>query len=134
MEHYTISDLAKEFGVTPRTIRFYEEKGLVCPQRQGQRRLYTAADRVRIKLILRGKRIGLSLDESAELIDLYDPAHNNLEQLHSLLQTVADRRDRLQQQLEDVTAMLSSLDEVERLCRDALEANSEALATQSTQQ
>ena len=106
----------------------------MSPRRQGQRRLYTAADRVRIKLILRGKRIGLSLDESAELIDLYDPAHNNLEQLHSLLQTVADRRDRLQQQLEDVTAMLSSLDEVERLCRDALEANSEALATQRTQQ
>ena len=134
MEHFTISDLAREFGVTTRTIRFYEEKGLVSPRRQGQRRLYTAADRVRIKLILRGKRIGLSLDESAELIDLYDPAHNNLEQLHSLLQTVADRRDRLQQQLEDVTAMLSSLDEVERLCRDALEANSEALATQRTQQ
>ena len=82
---YTISELAKEFGVTTRTIRFYEEKGLVQPLRDGQKRLYTPADRVRIKLILRGKRIGMSLQESVDLIDMYDPSRNNTQQLNSLI-------------------------------------------------
>ncbi|HEY7776220.1 MAG TPA: MerR family transcriptional regulator, partial [Kineobactrum sp.] len=67
--------------MTTRTIRFYEEKGLVHPRREGQKRLYSPADRVRIKLILRGKRIGMSLEESVEVIDMYDPEHNNREQL-----------------------------------------------------
>ena len=82
---YTISELAKEFGVTTRTIRFYEEKGLISPRREGQKRLYTTADRVRIKLILRGKRIGMTLQECVDFIDMYDPEHNNAEQLHSLI-------------------------------------------------
>ncbi|MFV0275766.1 MAG: MerR family transcriptional regulator, partial [Parahaliea sp.] len=87
---YSISDLAGEFGVTTRTIRFYEEKGLVHPRRDGQKRLYSPADRVRIKLILRGKRIGMSLQESVEVIDLYDPEHSNEEQLHSLINTIRE--------------------------------------------
>ena len=95
---HTISELAKEFDVTTRTIRFYEEKGLIHPGRDGQRRLYTPADRVRIKLILRGKRIGLTLAECVEVIDMYDPDHNNLEQLHSLIDKVAQRRALLLQQ------------------------------------
>ena len=74
---YTISELAGEFGVTTRTIRFYEEKGLISPTRAGQKRLYTPADRVRIKLILRGKRIGMTLQECVDFIDMYDPEHNN---------------------------------------------------------
>jgi DNA-binding transcriptional MerR regulator len=89
---YTISDLAQEFGVTTRTIRFYEEKGLVKPLREGQKRLYSPADRVRIKLILRGKRIGMTLKESVELIDMYDPSRNNTQQLNSLINTVSARR------------------------------------------
>lgn len=117
---YTISDLASEFGVTTRTIRFYEEKGLISPRREGQKRLYTPADRVRIKLILRGKRIGMSLQESVEVIDLYDPAHNNEQQLHSLLATVADKRARLLQQQKDIDDMLRGLDEVQNLCEQAL--------------
>lgn len=117
---YSISELAREFGITTRAIRFYEEKGLVQPSRIGQRRIYTAADRVRIKLILRGKRIGMTLTESAEVIDLYDPANNNTQQLEALIQTVSERRERLEQQKRDIDDMLEGLNEVQALCKAAL--------------
>ena len=117
---YSISDLAEEFGVTTRTIRFYEEKGLIHPRREGQKRLYTPADRVRIKLILRGKRIGMSLQESVEVIDMYDPKHNNRDQLHSLIRTVQDKRARLLRQQQDIEDMLAGLDEVQALCERGL--------------
>jgi len=118
---YTISDLAREFSITTRTIRFYEEKGLIRPLREGRKRLYTPADRVRIKLILRGKRIGMTLRESVELIDMYDPARNNTAQLHSLINTVSERRALLLQQKKDIDDMLAGLDEVQELCERALE-------------
>ena len=118
---YSISRLASEFGITTRTIRFYEEKGLIHPRRQGQKRVYSAGDRVRIKLILRGKRIGMSLQESVEVIDLYDPAHNNRGQLHSLIRTVQDKRERLLRQKRDIEDMLAGLDEVQALCEQGLE-------------
>ena len=118
---YSISQLASEFGITTRTIRFYEEKGLIHPRRQGQKRVYSAGDRVRIKLILRGKRIGMSLQESVEVIDLYDPAHNNRGQLHSLIRTVQDKRERLLRQKRDIEDMLAGLDEVQSLCEQGLE-------------
>ena len=117
---YTISELASEFGVTTRAIRFYEEKGLVQPLREGQRRVYTAADRVRIKLILRGKRIGMTLQESVEVIDLYDPQHNNTQQLLSLINTISGRQARLLQQKDDIDDMLTGLSEVLGLCEKAL--------------
>ena len=117
---YTISELAQEFGVTTRTIRFYEEKGLIQPLRDGQKRLYTPADRVRIKLILRGKRIGMTLQESVDLIDMYDPSRNNTQQLNSLIKTVAIRRATLLQQRDDIDDMLAGLDEVKALCEKAL--------------
>jgi DNA-binding transcriptional MerR regulator len=117
---YTISELAREFEVTTRAIRFYEEKGLVQPLREGQKRLYTPSDRVRIKLILRGKRIGMSLQEIVDVIDMYDPQHNNTEQLHSLLSTVAERRTALLLQKKDIDDMLRGLDEVQGLCEQAL--------------
>ena len=117
---YTISELAQEFGVTTRTIRFYEEKGLIQPLRDGQKRLYTPADRVRIKLILRGKRIGMTLQESVDLIDMYDPSRNNTQQLNSLLNTVAIRRATLIQQNEDIDDMLAGLNEVQALCEKVL--------------
>jgi DNA-binding transcriptional MerR regulator len=117
---YTISELASEFEVTTRTIRFYEEKGLVQPVREAHTRLYTAADRVRIKLILRGKRIGMTLKESVEVIDLYDPKRNNAEQLLSLINTISVRRARLLQQKDDIDDMLTGLNEVLRLCEKAL--------------
>ena len=119
---YSISELAEEFGVTTRTIRFYEEKGLIAPKREGQRRIYSPADRVRIKLILRGKRIGMSLAECVEIIDMYDPEHNNRDQLHSLLQRVQERREHLEQQRQDIDDMLSGLEDVKSDCERALQA------------
>lgn len=119
---YSISELAEEFGITTRTIRFYEEKGLIAPVREGQRRIYSPADRVRIKLILRGKRIGMSLAECVEIIDMYDPEHNNRDQLHSLLQRVQERRERLEQQRQDIDDMLTGLADVKSECERALEA------------
>ena len=118
---YTISELAKEFGVTTRTMRFYEEKGLISPRREGQKRLYSSADRVRIKLILRGKRIGMSLAECVEVIDMYDPEHNNADQLHSLISKVQNRSELLQQQKRDIDEMLVGLGEVQAICERALE-------------
>ncbi|CAA0092841.1 HTH-type transcriptional regulator CueR [Halioglobus japonicus] len=117
---YTISELAREFGVTTRTIRFYEEKGLIQPQRDGQKRLYTPADRVRIKLILRGKRIGMTLQESVDVIDMYDPSRNNTQQLNALIEKIALRRSALEQQKQDIDDMLAGLDEVQELCEKAL--------------
>ncbi|MCB1698302.1 MAG: MerR family DNA-binding transcriptional regulator [Pseudomonadales bacterium] len=117
---YSISDLAREFGVTTRTIRFYEEKGLVNPLREGQKRLYSNADRVRIKLILRGKRIGMTLRECVDFIDMYDPEHNNADQLRSLIDDVKSRRAQLLQQRQDLDAMLAGLDEVQGLCEASL--------------
>lgn len=118
---YTISELAREFGVSTRTIRFYEEKGMISPQREGQKRLYSAADRVRIKLILRGKRIGMTLRECVDFIDMYDPEHNNTQQLNSLIANVKERREHLLQQKQDIEAMLAGLAEVQALCEQSLE-------------
>ena len=117
---YSISDLASEFGITTRTIRFYEEKGLISPLREGQKRIYNSADRVRIKLILRGKRIGMTLQECVDVIDMYDPEHNNAEQLHSLITMVKERRAQLVQQKQDIDDMLAGLDEVQSLCQQSL--------------
>jgi DNA-binding transcriptional MerR regulator len=117
---HTISELAQEFGVTTRTIRFYEEKGLISPLREGQKRLYSNSDRVRIKLILRGKRIGMTLQECVDFIDMYDPEHNNAEQLRSLIDNVKRRRESLLQQKKDIDDMLAGLDEVQSLCEESL--------------
>ena len=119
-EPYSITELAGEFGVTTRTIRFYEEKGLIKPRREGQKRLYSNADRVRIKLILRGKRIGMTLQECVDFIDMYDPEHNNTEQLHLLINDVKLRRAQLLQQKKDIDDMLAGLDEVQSLCQESL--------------
>lgn len=117
---WTISELAEEFDITTRTIRFYEEKGLLKPSRQGQNRVYSAADRVKLKLILRGKRLGLSLQESQELIDMYRPEGNNAEQLLALIESIRSKRRQLQHQLEDLQAMLEELDASEQRCQEAL--------------
>lgn len=116
---YTISELAAEFDVSTRTIRFYEEKGFISPARDGTRRIYSAADRARIRLILRGKRIGLTLAESVEIIDMYDTEGNNAEQLDALLERIGARREALLQQRRDLDQTLRALDEVEVLCRNA---------------
>ena len=108
---YSISDLASEFDVTTRTIRFYEEKGLLNPRREGTRRIYTPADRTRLRLILRGKRLGLSLDESAEIIGMYGTPGNNRRQLQVLIEKIQEKRAALQRQQKDLQAMLEELQE-----------------------
>src|ERR1044071_4755890 len=103
---YTISDLAREFALTTRAIRFYEDEGLLAPRRSGRSRIYSEKERVRIKLILRGKRLGLSLSEIRELLDLYETTQSERPQLIKFLQVLAERRARLRQQQEDIGVVL----------------------------
>ncbi|QKX16351.1 MerR family DNA-binding transcriptional regulator [Microbulbifer sp. YPW1] len=119
-DSYSISELAQEFGITTRTIRFYEDKGLISPERRGQTRVYTPEDRVRLKLILRGKRLGFSLDESREIIDMYDPAHGNVDQLNRLLDRIDAKRQQLRQQQRDIEKMLAQLDDATARTQAAL--------------
>ena len=118
---YSISDLARELDITTRAIRFYEEQGLLSPERRGQERIYSPRDKVSLKLILRGKRIGFSLAECRELIELYDPSSGNQKQLHSMLAKIAERREQLEQQLLDIEQMKLELDTAEERCIQALE-------------
>lgn len=117
---YSISELAREFDVTTRTIRFYEDEGLLAPERKGQQRIYSAKDRTLLKLILRGKRLGFSLAECHELFELYDPASGNVVQLNRMLAKIAERRASLDQQLNDIRLMQLELDEAEQRCHTAL--------------
>ena len=117
---YSIGELAREFQITTRTIRFYEDQGLLHPQRRGQTRIYLPSDRVALKLILRGKRLGLSLAESRELIQLYIPAGDNRHQLQALLDKIAEKRAMLEQQLKDIQAMQQEMDEAEQRAREAI--------------
>ncbi len=110
---FTIGELAQEFDTTTRAIRFYEDQGLISPTREGQKRIYTPADRTIIKLIMRGKRLGFSLAESKELIDLYNVEDNNQAQHLRVLEQVRMSRERLLQQQADIEIMLIELDEHE---------------------
>ena len=117
---FTIRDLAGEFGVTTRTIRFYEEKGLLNPERQGQHRRYSAADRTKLRLILRGKRLGFSLDESAEIIGMYGSPRNNKKQLETLIGRIREKRDELLARRRELNALLNEINQHERRCEEAL--------------
>lgn len=128
---YSISELAEEFAITTRAIRFYEEKGLLQPRRQGQTRIYGAADRVKLILILRGKRLGLSLEESRDIIEMYHPDQDNSQQLQTLLDKIREKREHLKQQLQDLRTMMRELDEAETRCLDALTADKSASLTTS---
>jgi DNA-binding transcriptional MerR regulator len=118
---YSISDLARELDITTRAIRFYEEQGLLAPERRGLERIYSARDKVSLKLILRGKRIGFSLAECRELIELYDPRGDNQKQLNTMLGKIGERRNQLEQQLLDIQQMQLELDTAEERCMSALE-------------
>ncbi|MFC3285142.1 MerR family transcriptional regulator [Litchfieldella rifensis] len=119
---YSIGELAKLFEVTPRTIRFYEQEGLLEPERRGQTRIYHDKDRVRLKLTLRGKRLGFSLAEIREVIELYDAMPDgNARQLQRLLEILAEKRANMERQLEDIRLMQRELDDVEIRCQEALD-------------
>lgn len=117
---YSISQLADEFGITTRAIRFYEEKGLLKPERKGQSRIYTSADRVKLILILRGKRLGLSLEESRDIIEMYAPDQDNSQQLQKLIEKIREKREQLKAQLNDLKTMMLELDEAEARCLESL--------------
>jgi len=119
-ETYGIAELAREFGVTARTIRHYEDEGLIAPLRDGQRRVYRPRDRTRLRLILRGRRLGFALAEVREIVDLYDAAPGEAGQLELLLAKIAGRRTELEAKRADIEATLTDLEIVERNCRKRL--------------
>ena len=116
----TIAEVAREFGVTHRTVRFYEDRGLISPERRGTQRLFHPRDRVRLELILRGKRLGFDLSEIRRIVDMYDQAPGEAGQLRYLLDQIAGRRAGLEQRRRDIEVTLAELDAVERRCREAL--------------
>lgn len=127
---FTIGDLAREFDVTTRTIRYYEDEGLLSPARRGQTRLFKQRDRTRLKLILRGKRLGFSLSEIREIVDMYDAPPGEAGQLRLLVEKIEARRARLLQQREDIAVALRELDNVAARCTarlDELEDRREAV-------
>jgi DNA-binding transcriptional MerR regulator len=117
---FSIGDLAREFDVTPRAIRFYEDQGLLAPRREGQRRIYTSRDRTRLKLTLRGKRLGLSLSEIRELIDMYEPGRDERAQLERFLAVLETHKASLLQQRTDIEAQLSELQAFEKKVKKQL--------------
>ncbi|WP_421324662.1 MerR family transcriptional regulator [Aeromonas sp. 604176] len=117
---YSISELAHEFDVTPRTIRYYEDEGLLTPLREGQTRIYSHRDKIRLKLTLRGKRLGFSLAEIRELFDMYDTDKSSKTQLHSMIQLIETKRGVLRQQLEDIQMVMAELEAAEQRCVNSL--------------
>ncbi len=119
---HTITELAAEFDITPRAIRFYEDVGLLTPQRAGRNRVYTQRDRTRLKLTLRGKRLGLSLQEIKQLVDMYDSPSDTAPQLTAFLAVLGEHRRLLEQQREDIEITLAEIAQHEARCRTLLAA------------
>jgi DNA-binding transcriptional MerR regulator len=117
---FSISELAQEFDVTPRAIRFYEDQGLLAPRREGQRRIYTPRDRTRLKLTLRGKRLGLTLAEIRELIDMYEPGRDDRPQLERFREVLEAHRKSLLQQQADIEAQLAEIQTFEKRVQSRL--------------
>ena len=122
---YTISELAKEFAVTTRTIRFYEDQGILSPGREGSNRVFSNRDRARLKLALRGKRLGFSLAEIRELFELYDVSRGERQRLEEFLSRLDGRRAKLAQQREDIEVMLNEIDFFANQCRQLLRSKTE---------
>ena len=122
---YTITELAHEFDITPRAIRFYEDVGLLTPARAGRNRVYTHRDRTRLKLTLRGKRLGLSLSEIRQLVQMYDSPSDTTPQLQAFLQVLAEHRRQLEQQREDIEITLAEIAQHEARCRSLLAADAD---------
>ncbi|MDG3440825.1 MULTISPECIES: MerR family transcriptional regulator [Nitrospirillum] len=119
-ETYTISQLAEAFELTPRTIRYYEDEGLLTPRREGQQRVYTHRDWARLKLIMRGKRLGFTIAGIKDFLDLYEVGDAQVPQMRFLLNSARDRIATLEQQLRDVQQTLVDLKEIEGLVVDHL--------------
>ena len=125
-ELFTITELAAEFDITPRAIRFYETVGLLAPARAGRNRVYTQRDRIRLKLTLRGKRLGLSLQEIKQLVDMYGASSDGAPQLRAFLDVLGQHRRQLEQQRDDIALTLAEISQHEARC-EALLANTQAL-------
>jgi len=117
---FTISDLASEFDITTRAIRFYDERGLIQSTRRSGVRIYTPAQRIKLMLILRGKRLGLSLEESRDIINMYNPGSENSKQLQFLLDKIREKRAQLERKRKEITSMLRDLNIAEQNCLDAI--------------
>lgn len=119
---WTIAEIAAEFDVTHRTIRYYEDKGLISPERRGTQRLFHPRDRVRLNLVLRGRRLGFPLDEIATIVNMYDETPGEAGQLRYLLDQIGERRADLEQRRADIEAALTELETLERRCSSQLAA------------
>jgi DNA-binding transcriptional MerR regulator len=126
---FAISDLAREFGITPRTIRFWEVQGILSPEREGSKRIFTRRDRARLKMALRGKRLGLSLADIKDLIGMYASTEDETPQLQECLRVMSSRRLALEQQREDIEAMLKEITLFESLCREELQRRVDGLSS-----
>lgn len=119
-EVFSISELAREFDITTRTIRYYEDQGLITPARSGQKRIYNRTDRTRLKLVLRGKRLGFPLHEIRRMITLYDAPGGEVRQLNAMLEQLSLSRATLELQRTDLELQLKEFDDIELRCRDRL--------------
>jgi DNA-binding transcriptional MerR regulator len=122
-ELYSVTELAEDLSITPRAIRFYETKGLIKPQRAGTTRVYNHRDRARMHLILRGKRLGFTLADIKEYLDIYDIDPSQVKQVRLLLEKVERRIGELEQQREDLETTLIELDEMRQECIATIDAN-----------
>ncbi|GAA0602117.1 MerR family DNA-binding transcriptional regulator [Paenochrobactrum glaciei] len=115
-EYYTITELTREFGISTRTLRFYEDEGLLQPERRGRTRLFRPADRHLLRQILRGKRLGFSIAEIRDIIRMYSEPPSDIEQLKLLVRHVNEKRDELTQKRRDIEETLSELERIEEIC------------------
>jgi DNA-binding transcriptional MerR regulator len=129
---FSIAELAEEFDVTARAIRFYEDVGLLEPARAGRNRVYTQRDRTRLKLTLRGKRLGLSLQEIKQLVDMYDSEADSAPQLQAFLGVLAEHRRQLEQRLDDIRITLEEIGQHEARCRELLGARGKQTKAKET--
>ncbi|MAZ15456.1 MerR family DNA-binding transcriptional regulator [Oricola sp.] len=115
-DYYTITELTREFGISTRTLRFYEDEGLIHPVRRGRTRLFRPADRLLVKQILRGKRLGFSIAEIREIIQMYKAPPGEVGQLRTIIAKAAERREELRQKRKDIEDTLAELEQVEEAC------------------
>jgi DNA-binding transcriptional MerR regulator len=135
MPNYTITELAREFDLTPRAIRFYEDQGLISPKREGaggRTRVYTARERTRLKLTLRGKRLGLTLSEIKDLVDMYESPKDSNAQLKRFTAVLAQHRETLERQREDIEVMLAEIAAHEADCKRLLSEGKTPARTATT--